>query len=99
MPAVFKNVDVLVEAFDDATYKAMLTEAYAYSGKFFVGASGLGGYGNSDRIVAKKIHNTFYIVGDGVTEVTGSVKPFAPCVMITAAKQADLVLAWVLGRL
>jgi len=67
------------------------------AGKLLVGASGLAGYGSSDRIVTRKIRDRFYLIGDSVSEVSESVKPYAPCVAIAAAKEADVVLDWVLS--
>lgn len=95
---VFENCDAVVEAFDQAAEKKMLAEEYAYSGKLFVSASGLAGWGNSDRIVVKKIHETFYIAGDGKTAVSKNCPPCSPIVNIAAAKEADVILNWVLSR-
>ncbi|NLU39201.1 MAG: sulfur carrier protein ThiS adenylyltransferase ThiF, partial [Bacteroidales bacterium] len=41
--------------------------------------------------------NTF-VIGDNRSEVNDHVKPYAPSVMIAAAKQADVILNWVLGE-
>jgi sulfur carrier protein ThiS adenylyltransferase len=76
----------------------MITELLAWSGKFVVAASGVGGYGGCDRIVTKKVHDNFYIVGDTISAVDDRVKPYCPCVAAAAAKQADLVLQWTVSR-
>ena len=96
--ALFGACDVVVEAFDGPESKAMIVEAFIGSQKLVVGASGLGGYGDSDRIVTRKIRDNFYLIGDAVSEVNDCCKPYAPCVAIAAAKEADVVLSWVLGR-
>jgi sulfur carrier protein ThiS adenylyltransferase len=94
----FDDCDCIVEAFDNPESKALLVNAFIGSKKLLVSVSGIGGYGKSDRIVTRKIRSNFFMVGDGISEVGALVKPFAPCVMIAAAKQADIVLDWVLSR-
>jgi sulfur carrier protein ThiS adenylyltransferase len=94
---LFADCHVVVEAFDSADAKRMLVEAYLGSGRFLVAASGLGGCGGSDRIKVHRMRDAFSMVGDLTTGVTPSCPPLAPCVMIAAAKQADLVLEHVIG--
>ncbi len=95
--SLYADCDVIVEAFDKAESKAMIVRTFFRSGKLLVSASGLGGYGESDTITVRKVHDRFYLVGDGVSEVCASRKPYAPRVSIAAAKQADVVLSWVLS--
>lgn len=94
--SVFDSCDCIVEAFDNAESKAMIVSELAGSTKLVVSVSGLGGYGNSDRIVTRKVRQNLFIIGDETSEVGEYVKPFAPCVLIAAAKQADVVLEWAL---
>ncbi|HPD01530.1 MAG TPA: sulfur carrier protein ThiS adenylyltransferase ThiF, partial [Acetivibrio sp.] len=47
---LFDDCDVVVEAFDRVPCKTMMVEEFISSGKFFVCASGLAGWGNSDEI-------------------------------------------------
>jgi sulfur carrier protein ThiS adenylyltransferase len=96
MADVFKGCDVVVEAFDRAECKALLVETLLPTGVFMVTASGIAGIGNSDRIKVHKILNNLYMVGDKESAVSASAKPYAPCVAIAAAKQADIVLEWIL---
>jgi sulfur carrier protein ThiS adenylyltransferase len=98
LPAIFGGCDVIVEAFDRPECKALIIGAFMHSGKLLVGASGLAGYGESDRIVTRKVNDDFYLIGDAVSEVNDNLKPYAPCVAIAAAKQADVVLSWVLKK-
>jgi sulfur carrier protein ThiS adenylyltransferase len=97
-PGIFGSSDVVVEAFDTAECKAMLVNLFLDSQKLVVSASGLAGFGNSDRILTRKIRENFFCIGDGVSGVGKDIKPLAPCVSIAAAKQADVVLEWVLAR-
>ena len=96
--AVFAACDVVVEAFDSAESKKMLIEALLNSGKLLVAASGLAGWGNTDALTTRQVTADFYLVGDQVTEVGRSCPPCAPRVNVVAAKQADVVLRWVLQR-
>jgi sulfur carrier protein ThiS adenylyltransferase len=96
--AIYDCCDVIVEAFDTAECKAMLAREFFSSGKLVVSVSGLGGHGDSDRIITRRITDNFYLIGDGVSGVGGPVKPYAPCVAIAAAKQADIVLHYILSK-
>lgn len=94
----FASCDAVVEAFDKPDQKKMLAEALAGSGKFYVSAAGVAGWGKSDLIVTRSISPGFHIVGDGTSCVSDSTPPCAPRVSIAAAKQADMILEWVLGE-
>ncbi|MDR3565166.1 MAG: sulfur carrier protein ThiS adenylyltransferase ThiF [Negativicutes bacterium] len=96
---LFGDCDVVVEAFDRAEYKKLIVESYLASGKLLVAASGLAGWGDSDRIKVHKVKENFYLVGDLVSGIGPDCPPLAPCVAIAAAKQADIVLQYVLGTM
>jgi len=95
---LFAGCHAVVEAFDAAADKKMLVEALLPEGKFLVTVSGIAGYGDSDRIRTYRLKHDFFMVGDGVSETNDHCPPFAPCVTLAAAKQADLVLEWALRR-
>ncbi len=95
---IFDCCDVIVEAFDNPMYKAMLMEEYWGTDKLIVAVSGIGGFGEADRVVTRKIRENTFVIGDSRSEVNEQVKPYAPSVMIAAAKQADVILNWVLGE-
>jgi sulfur carrier protein ThiS adenylyltransferase len=97
--AIFGPCDVVVEAFDKAENKAWLVNLFLPTEKLIVSASGLAGYGNSDRIVTRRVRDNFFLIGDGSSAAGPDRKPLAPCVNIAAAKQADAVLSWVLSSL
>ena len=59
----FKDVDIVIEAFDKKEMKVMLVEELLPRGKVIILASGIGGYETKD-IEVKKINNNFIIVGD-----------------------------------
>lgn len=89
---VFRDCDVVVEAFDEVICKIMIIETFFSSGKLLVAASGLGGWGSSDDIIVREIHPKFYLIGDLMSEVNADKPPVSPRVNIVAAKQADVIL-------
>ena len=94
---LFSDCEVIVEAFDNVAGKTLLAEKFYSSGKLVVCASGLGGWGNTDDIKVRKVHPKFYMVGDMMTEVNKDIPPISPRVNITAAKQADIVLDYIIN--
>ncbi len=88
----------VVEAFDEARIKKILVESFLTSSKLVVTASGIGGCGNADAIMTRKIRDNFYIIGDMQTECSKETPPFAPMVAVAAAKQADVVLSYFLDK-
>lgn len=94
---IFADCDIVVEAVDGVASKKLLVETYYASGKLLVAASGVAGWGNSDLIKVTKVHDRFYLVGDLVSEVSETTPPMAPRVNIVAAKQADIILSYVLN--
>jgi len=95
--SLFADCDILIEALDIPEMKALFVETFAGKKKFLVAVSGLAGFGNSDRIKVKRIQPDFYMVGDFVSSIENQ-PPLAPAVTIAAAKQADLVLEYVIGE-
>ncbi|WP_051688033.1 sulfur carrier protein ThiS adenylyltransferase ThiF [Desulfofalx alkaliphila] len=99
MGQIFQPCQVVVEAFDDPVCKRQMVEIFMHSDKLLVAASGLAGWGNSDDIKVRRVKANFYLVGDQVSAVSETKPPVAPRVNIVAAKQADVVLDYVLmGR-
>ncbi|MFO7962423.1 MAG: sulfur carrier protein ThiS adenylyltransferase ThiF [Desulfobacterales bacterium] len=94
---IFEDCPVVIEALDNAEDKVMMVRRIVPSGKFFVSVSGIGGWGDSDRITTRKIKDNFYVVGDMVSEVGNHLPPTSAIVAIAAAKQADLVLSHIAG--
>lgn len=91
---LFADCDAVVEALDRAEHKRIVVEAYINSGKLLVAASGLAGWGKSDGIKVHRVKDTFYLVGDLVSEVGPDCPALAPGVNVAAAKQADVVLSY-----
>ncbi len=95
---LFRDCQAVIEALDRPEFKKMVVEAYLSAPKLLVAASGLAGWGRSDGIGIQKIKEHFFLVGDGVSEVTADCPAMAPGVVVAAAKQADVVLQYFLNH-
>jgi len=90
---VFKDCQVIVEAFDEAVMKKMLIETVLAEmpEKWLVAASGLAGTGSNNQIKTRRFGRLF-LCGDGHSEVSSKLPPLAPRVGIVACMQANQVL-------
>lgn len=96
--SIFGQCPVWVEGFDQSFSKKMFVEEGLTTGKKVVGASGLAGWGNTDTIRTLHWDSGLSVIGDFQTDVAGEQPPLSPRVGVVAAKQANLVLAWVLNE-
>ena len=87
---VFRDCQVIVEAFDRVEMKKMLIETVLelMPGKFVIAGSGLAGYGNNNDLRTRRIGNLF-ICGDEKSETSEAAPPLAPRVGIVANLQAN----------
>ena len=90
---IFKDCDIIVEAFDLAEMKQMLIETVLseFPDKLLVVGIGMAGWGNSNSIKVRNDGN-LYICGDEKTEVSENIPPLAPRVGIVANIQANTVI-------
>jgi len=91
---LFAHVDVLVEAFDLAEEKAMLTESFrrARPNVPIVVATGLAGLAPSNTITTRRLGNDITVVGDLITAAQPGTGLMAPRVGVAAHHQANAVL-------
>jgi sulfur carrier protein ThiS adenylyltransferase len=94
---IFKDCRIIVEALDKALEKAMLVERLISEKEFIVSASGIAGFGNSDRIKIHRLKKNLIIVGDLATDIS-EVPPLSPMINIAAAKQADAVIEYIIAN-
>ena len=96
--ALFRNCDVIVEAFDAADQKEMLIETVLtyFPDKPLIVGLGMAGWGMNDTINVRQIDN-MYICGDEVSEIGPELPPIAPRVGIVANMQANVALEILLG--
>ena len=90
---LFKNCDVIIEAFDKAEMKQMIIETVLdkMPGKPLIVGLGMAGWGNNNSLKTKKIDN-LYICGDGTSEVSDKEPALAPRVGIVANMLANQAL-------
>jgi len=93
IPALFHDVDIMIEAFDKAKEKAMLIECWqsCFPQIELICASGISGYGKSEEIKIVTSGN-LHIVGDQTSCLSPGIAPISTRVMIVAAMQANLAL-------
>jgi sulfur carrier protein ThiS adenylyltransferase len=97
---IFKEADVVVEAFDRAEEKTMLINVVSEKmpDKYIVAASGVAGYGDNNEIKTVRFSSRIFIVGDQKTAAQPGVGLMAPRVGIVAHHQANTVLRVLLGE-
>ncbi len=97
---VFKDCQVIIEAFDSADMKLMIIETVTerFPEKFIIAGSGLAGYGANNALRTRRLGNLF-ICGDETSEVSAEMPPLAPRVGIVASMQANQALEIVLDDL
>ena len=100
IPEIFGDVSVMVEAFDTAEAKAMLTECWlrAKLATPLVVATGLAGYAPGNTVRTRRLGRNLIVVGDLVTAAQPGTGLMAPRVGIAAHHQANAVLRLLLGE-
>jgi sulfur carrier protein ThiS adenylyltransferase len=96
---IYKNCDVIVEAFDKAEMKQMIIETLLEQlpqTPLVIGL-GMAGWGDSNSIHCRKSDN-LYICGDETNEISDDRPPLAPRVGIVANMQANTVLEILLKK-
>lgn len=95
---VFKNADILIEAFDLAENKKFLIESWvkAYPERPIVIGNGLAGFGNTDLLKVNKIGQHIYACGDGFTDM--SIGLTSSRVAIAANMQANVAIELIANK-
>lgn len=96
---LFRGYDIVCEAFDDPSTKAMLAETVLEQlpETIVVAASGMAGYFSSNSIVTKRRFSRLYVCGDMENEAGQGCGLMAPRVQICAGHQANMVLRLLVG--
>jgi sulfur carrier protein ThiS adenylyltransferase len=97
---IFKEAEVVIEAFDRAEEKAMLINVISEKmpDKYIVAASGVAGYGDGNEIKTVRFSSKIFIVGDQKTAAQPGIGLMSPRVGIVAHHQANTVLRILLGE-
>lgn len=98
--ALFGGDEIICEAFDRPEEKAGLVNGILenFPDKTVISASGMAGYGSSNAIKTRRITKTFYLCGDGQSELSKEDCLTAPRVALCAAHQANMVISLLLGK-
>ncbi len=93
IPEIYKNCDLIIEAFDAAETKLMFVETMLinFPEKPLIIGSGVGGWGKFESIKIEQYDN-IYICGDNTNEVSALYPPMAPRIGIVANMQANKAL-------
>lgn len=96
---LFNDCEVIVEAIGDARIKQQLIESVLVKlpEKNLVIASGIAGYGNSNRFSTEQF-DKLWVCGDQEAEVHQLNPPLSPGVGIVANMQANVVLELLLSK-
>lgn len=90
---IFKDCDVVIEAFDNAKCKAELVNTILVNtNKYVIGGSGMAGSFSSNSIVTRKVTSKFYICGDEENEAKEGSGLMAPRVIIAAGHMANMAV-------
>ena len=97
--SIFRNCDVIVEAFDQAEMKHMLIETVLsrFPQKYIVSGVGLAGWGDSNALRVQEM-GKLIVCGDTEKEVSDRLPPMAPRVGIVANMEANQVMEILLSE-
>lgn len=95
---LFREDDLICEAFDKAESKAMLVNGILenFTDKIIISGSGMAGTASADLISTKQIWPCLYMCGDGVSDCASSAL-YAGRVAVCAGQQAHLAMRIILG--
>ena len=98
--SLLKDADIVCEAFDDPSCKAMLVNGALEKlpDCYVVAASGMAGMGSPNLIKTRKLTNRFYLCGDEVSDVKNTMGLVSSRVMLCAAHQAHTILRILAGE-
>ena len=97
---LFDNVDIVIEAFDNPKYKAILVNGIlsCFKDTIIISGSGMAGYYSNNLIQTKKINSRLYICGDMTHEAKIGEGLMAPRVCICANHEANMAVRLLLGK-
>jgi sulfur carrier protein ThiS adenylyltransferase len=100
IPVIFRDCDIIVEAFDKSDMKQILAETVLslWPERPLIMGSGLAGYGKTNNLKERTIGSTLIVCGDEESEVTDESPSMAPRVGIVANMQANAVVEILMKR-
>lgn len=96
---ILRTAGVICEAFDQPEAKAALADVVLerLPNAYYVGASGMAGFGPANTIATRKLTPRFYLCGDGCSDVAADGSLVASRVALCAAHQAHAALRLIAG--
>ena len=101
LASLLADVDVIVEAFDNATCKAMLVNGVReqFPRCHLVAASGMAGFASANAMRVRRLSENFYLCGDGRSAADAGDGLYGARVNICSAQEALVVLQLLAGEL
>ena len=100
LASLLADVDVIVEAFDNATCKAMLVNGVReqFPRCHLVAASGMAGFASANALRVRRLSENFYLCGDGRSAADAGDGLYGARVNICSAQEALVVLQLLAGE-
>ena len=100
LASLLADVDVIVEAFDNATCKAMLVNGVReqFPRCHLVAASGMAGFASANAMRVRRLSENFYLCGDGRSAADAGDGLYGARVNICSAQEALVVLQLLAGE-
>lgn len=100
LASLLADVDVIVEAFDNATCKAMLVNGVReqFPRCHLVAASGMAGFASANAMRVRRLSENFYLCGDGRSAAEAGDGLYGARVNICSAQEALVVLQLLAGE-
>lgn len=100
IPKIFKNCDIIVEAFDKSEAKEMIIKSVNKNlpEKYLVCGIGMAGWGKNE-LIKQENFGKIIVCGDQKNEISSDNPPLAPRVGIVANMQANIVLELLLTEI
>ena len=100
LASLLADVDVIVEAFDNATCKAMLVNGVReqFPRCHLVAASGMAGFASANAMRVRRLSENFYLCGDGRSAADAGDGLYGARVNICSALEALVVLQLLAGE-
>ena len=100
LASLLADVDVIVEAFDNATCKAMLVNGVReqFPRCHLVAASGMAGFASANAMRVRRLSENFYLCGDGRSAADAGDGLYGARVNICSAQEALVVLQLLSGE-
>lgn len=94
IPEIFKEADIICEAFDNPEAKAMIVDTVLSKmpSTYLVSGSGMAGFDSANLIKTRKMTDRFYLCGDLVSDVNDGIGLLSTRVTVCAAHEAHMAL-------